>query len=107
MTKTKAYLKKSSKPGKKYTVQVGTPDGRVRTIHFGAAGMSDYTKHKDPERKQRYISRHKARENWSKSGVTTAGFWSRWLLWGEPTIQKSKNVIRTKFDVQFVSKPLK
>jgi len=31
----------------------------VKTTHFGAAGMSDYTKHKDPERKQRYLNRHR------------------------------------------------
>ncbi len=32
--------------------------GREKTINFGAKGMSDYTIHKDPERKQRYIERH-------------------------------------------------
>ena len=29
-----------------------------KRIHFGAANMSDYTIHKDDERKQRYIARH-------------------------------------------------
>ena len=28
-----------------------------KTVPFGAAGMSDYTIHKDPERKERYINR--------------------------------------------------
>ena len=28
-------------------------------VSFGAAGYSDYTKHKDKDRKQRYIDRHK------------------------------------------------
>ena len=32
---------------------------KVKTIHFGAAGMSDFTKHKDVARKQRYMNRHK------------------------------------------------
>ena len=31
----------------------------VRTTHFGARGMSDYTRHKDKTRKARYIKRHK------------------------------------------------
>ena len=30
-----------------------------KKIKFGAYGMSDYTLHKDEERKQRYMHRHK------------------------------------------------
>ena len=33
-----------------------------KTIHFGAAGMSDYTLHKDDRRKANYIARHQTRE---------------------------------------------
>ena len=39
---------KSKRPGKKY--QASFEDGH--TVHFGAAGMSDFTKNKDPERKK-------------------------------------------------------
>ena len=28
----------------------------MKTTHFGAAGMSDYTKHKDKARKERYLN---------------------------------------------------
>lgn len=91
------YLSKSTRPDKKYMVKVEN-----KTVHFGAEGMSDYTKHKDKERKQRYISRHKKRENWNKSGIKTAGFWSRWLLWGEPTIDTSIKKIENKFNVKIV-----
>ncbi len=73
-----------------------------KTIHFGAKGYSDYTIHKDPERKQRYIDRHKDNENWTKSGIDTAGFWSRWLLWGEPTLGQSIEKIEDKFGVKIV-----
>ena len=89
------YLAKSSRADKKYMVYV---DGKV--THFGATGYSDYTKHKDPERKQRYITSHQARENWTKSGIHTAGFWSRWLLWEEPTLQESIKAIDRKFGVK-------
>ena len=89
------YLAKSSRADKKYMVYV---DGKV--THFGATGYSDYSKHKDPERKQRYITRHQARENWTKSGIHTAGFWSRWLLWGEPTLQASIKAIERKFGIK-------
>ena len=48
-------------------------DGK-KTVHFGAAGMSDYTKHKDPERKERYIERHKKNEDWGKAGLIQPDF---------------------------------
>ena len=73
-----------------------------KTIHFGAKGYEDYTIHKDPERKQRYIDRHQSNEDWSKSGIDTAGFWSRWLLWGEPTLGQSIKKIENKFGVKIV-----
>ncbi len=52
---------------------------------FGQDGASDYTIHKDEARKQRYINRHKANENWTKSGIDTAGWWSFNYLWSYPT----------------------
>ena len=89
-------LQRSSKPGKKYMVTFVKESGRDKTIHFGAAGMSDYTKHKDAARKQRYIDRHKDNEDWSASGVESAGWWSRWLLWSEPSMTAAKAVVRRK-----------
>jgi hypothetical protein len=75
-----------------------------KTIHFGAAGMSDYTKHKDKDRMKRYSARHKrGGETWGKSGIKTAGFWSKWLLWNKPTIGGSKRDIASKFNVTFKS----
>jgi len=106
--KPRYILQKSTNAGKKWMVT--TPTGKK--VHFGSAGMSDYTKHKDPARKQRYISRHAGnkdgttsrRENWTKSGKNTPGFWSRWLLWGEPTLQGSINKIKQKFGIDIVRK---
>ena len=68
-----------------------------RKVSFGSAGMSDYTIHKDPERKNRYIQRHQNKENWAKSGLDTAGFWSRWYLWNLPTKEASYKYIQNKF----------
>jgi hypothetical protein len=75
-----------------------------RTIHFGEAGSSDFTKHKDDDRKRSYIARHKKRENWRKSGIQTAGFWSRWLLWNLTTLTQSKHDIESRFGVQIISR---
>lgn len=93
----KVKLQKSSKKDKKYQVTINN-----KTVHFGAAGYSDYTKHKDAQRKQRYINRHKKRENWNKSGVDTAGFWSRWILWNKPTIRDSKSNVQQRFGIKFI-----
>ena len=87
------YPYKSDKPTKKYYIITSNN----KKIYFGQANASDMTQHKDEERKQRYINRHKANENWSKSGIDTAGFWSRWLLWNKPSINESYQYIKNKY----------
>ena len=87
-------LSKSKRKDKKYMVEVDN-----KTIHFGAKGYSDYTIHKDPERKERYIKRHKKNEEWGKKGIKTAGFWSRWAIWNKPTLKASIKDIEKKFNV--------
>jgi hypothetical protein len=93
-------LKTSPKADKKYMVVVDD-----KTIHFGAKGYSDFTQHKTPERKKRYISRHAKNENWTKSGIKTAGFWSANLLWNKPTLSESIANIEKKFgvDIKYVT----
>ena len=72
----------SDKPEKKMYAELQKDSGRTKRVYFGASGMSDFTKNKDPERKQRYIARHQATEDWSNP--ETPGFWSRWVLWNYP-----------------------
>ena len=73
---------KSDKPGKKYYIV--TNDNKK--VYFGQASASDFTIHKDEQRRQRYINRHKnSNENWSKTGIDTAGWWSLKYLWSYPT----------------------
>ena len=81
---------KSRKPDKKYDAIIHREDGRTKTVSFGAAGMSDYTLHKDKDRKERYIARHKGmNEDWSSAGYDTAGFYSRWITWNLPSLRAS------------------
>ena len=89
----KYYPYKSDKPEKKYYIITNSD----KKVYFGAAGMSDFTKHKDEARKQRYIDRHKKNENWNNKD--TAGFWSRWLLWNKPTIKASYEDIKKRFKI--------
>jgi hypothetical protein len=89
----------SSDPDKKYDAKLETDQGREKTVRFGARGMSDFTKHRDEERKERYIARHAAREDWKLSGALSSGFWSRWLLWNKPTIAASRADIKRRFNL--------
>jgi hypothetical protein len=73
----------------KFKVSVPKASGLYSTIHFGRKGYSDYTKHKDKERMGRYLTRHRKRENWTRAGRYTAGFWSRWLLWSRPSFREA------------------
>ena len=57
------------------------------TVSFGAAGYSDFTIHKDETRKDNYIKRHQANEDWTN--IKTAGCFSRFILWNKPTIEAS------------------
>ena len=90
----KYYPYKSDKPNKKYYII--TNDGKK--VYFGASGYSDFTIHKDEARKLRYIKRHN-NENWTKSGIDSAGFWSRWILWHLPTISASYQDIKKRFNI--------
>lgn len=97
--KTLVYLTKSSKPYKKYMVRI-----KNKTIHFGASGYSDYTKHKSKNRMKLYETRHRSKENWNKTGIRTAGFWSKWLLWNKPTLKQSIEDIQQRFNIRIIRK---
>ena len=87
-------IKKSKKPDKKNDAVI---DGK-KSVSFGAAGMSDYTLHKDPERKERYINRHKGMgETWTQDGIKTPGVYARWVLWNKKTVKDSVADLNKKF----------
>ena len=98
---TTVLITKSSKTDKKYQAQINN-----KTIHFGAKGYEDYTTHHDIERKNRYIERHQDKEQWNKTGIATAGFYAKNILWNRPTIQQSINNLNNKYKtITFKYKP--
>lgn len=81
-------IKKSTKPEKKYmAIFENCENGREKITHFGSSGMSDFTKHGDTERKQRYLDRHRKNENWNDP--TSAGSLSRFVLWNKTSLRAS------------------
>lgn len=86
----------------KFKVEIYNGKYKIKTIKFGADGYSDFTFHKDTDRKKAYIARHEQNEDWSKNGILTAGFWARWLLWNKPTLEASMTDIEDQFKVRFI-----
>ena len=116
-------LTSSPKHDKKFRVTFDDGD----SVDFGAKGYSNYTKHGDAARMRSYVRRHggeipsklektmdtrriqtemltvdsSSTEDWSRSGIRTAGFWSRWLLWSKPTLEQAKRYITRRFGIRF------
>ena len=111
-----AVLVPSPKEDKKWRVIL--PDDR--TVDFGQRGAEDFTTHKDPHRMLNFLRRHGGissdeyvsskkmqpseilktyrkrmksdKEDWAD--YTTPGFWSRWLLWSEPSLQDAARRVK-------------
>ena len=90
-------ISRSTKKDKKLMAVFDFPDGRRKTTHFGGKGYSDYTIHKDKERKKRYDTRHARREDWED--FTTAGALSKWILWNKPSLIDSFNHYKAMFSL--------
>lgn len=81
-------IKPSHKAEKKWDATFIYADGHQKVVPFGAKGMSDYTKHRDPTRKQRYLKRHSGMgESWQKPD--TPGALAKWVLWNKPSLRAS------------------
>lgn len=84
-------IKPSHLTNKKYDAVI---DGK-KTIPFGQKGASDMTQHKNEDRKNLYINRHKKNENWND--IHTAGFWAKNILWNQKTITESIRDTNNRF----------
>jgi len=91
-------LRRSHNPAKKWDAIFELPNGKTKTVPFGARGMSDYTKHKDKTRRARYLKRHSGMgEHWRRPD--TPGALSRWVLWNKPSLKASLSDFKRKFGV--------
>lgn len=68
---------------------------KIKSVSFGAVGYEDFTTHGDLQRKQNYIQRHSAREDFNDP--MTAGALSKWILWNKTTLSASYKDFRNKF----------
>ena len=72
-------------------------NGHKKIIHFGAAGMSDFTKHRDNVRKNRYIFRH--HKDLGTGDPTRAGYLSTFILWNKPSLQASISDYKRRLNI--------
>lgn len=77
-------VRRSSRANKKWAAEFN--DGTV--THFGAPGYSDYTKHRDLDRRENYIQRHK--RDLRTRNPKKPGFLSMYILWNKPSIEGSR-----------------
>ena len=90
-------LRRSHNPEKKWDA-VFEKDGKEKVVAFGAKGYSDFTKHKNTTRKERYIKRHSGMgEHWDKPD--SPGALSRWILWNKPSLKGSLRDFRKRFNI--------
>jgi hypothetical protein len=88
-------IKKSPKAEKKLRASF-CKQGKIKNVDFGAKGYSDFTIHKDIERRNRYKKRHSARENFNSP--LTRGALSYHILWGKSTsLKKNIRSFKKKF----------
>ena len=90
-------IDKSDKKDKKLVAKFQFRDGKRKPTDFGAKGYSDFTIHKNPNRKAKYLVRHNS-EDWED--FTTAGALSRWILWNEPDLNLSFNNYLARFSLE-------
>ena len=85
----------STRKGKRFMVKYD--NGKI--VHFGMAGGKTYIDEGDKAKREAYLKRHRARENWDDP--YSAGSLSRWLLWGDSTdLETNHRLFMRKFKVK-------
>ena len=73
-------------------------DADKKKVHFGSAGMDDYTITKDKAQRDRYRARHK--KDLDTKDPTRAGYLSWYLLWGDSTsLQENIKDYKKRFNL--------
>ena len=97
----RVFLFKSPRKKKKYrAVFFDDDDNKLTFTDFGEKGMSDFTIHKDEDRKQRYLNRFSKLINKHKNDYTAPITLSTMVLWNKPTLKASWLDYKKHFNLQ-------
>ena len=94
----KLQISESDNPKKKYKATFTKPDGKTKTIQFGASGYQDYLQSHDKNQRDRYRKRH---EKDLKGDPMRAGYLSYYILWGN-SVNMQSNIRSFKNKYNFV-----
>jgi Family of unknown function (DUF5754) len=90
-------IKQSTRRNKKLMITFSNPK---TTIHFGSKNSKTFLDHNDKKKRENYILRHKANENWNDP--LTAGTLSFYLLWGSsPDLYTNLNTYLKHFNIKY------
>jgi len=90
-------IRKSHRREKKWDA-VFDKNGKEKVVSFGQKGYSDFTKHKNVTRRQRYLKRHSGMgESWNKPD--TPGALAKWILWNKPSFKASVSDFKKRFNL--------
>ena len=88
-------LKKSERKGKRFVIIMPDKDHKH---HFGSDVGKTFIDGRTEKEKQNWEARHKKNKNWDNkhSGI----FFSRYLLWSEPTLKEAIKKLEKLLDVK-------
>jgi hypothetical protein len=95
-------IKLSDRVDKRYMAVFYDKDNKVKTTHFGYKDKdgfgSTYIDHKNDDKKDAYIARHKVNEDFND--YMSAGSLSRYILWNKKTLRESISDYKRRFSLQ-------
>lgn len=97
------------RPSSWYQKKWSITDPDKKTINFGQRGAMDFTMENMPLetreiQKKKYMVRHKKNENWTDIDNATGAFWSKNLLWNQPSLQESIKDVEKKYGIKIILK---
>lgn len=101
-------IQDSNRQNKRFEAILLNKDGDIiKRVHFGLfpyRGQGTFPDHKNRDLQKAYIARHLKNENWDASGINTAGFWSKWLLWSRDNFNDAIKHMETRFKIKIITR---
>jgi hypothetical protein len=95
-------IKLSDRVDKRYMSVFYDTKKKIKTTHFGYKDKdgfgSTYIDHKNDDKKDAYIARHKVNEDFND--YMSAGSLSRYILWNKKTLRESISDYKRRFSLQ-------
>jgi len=96
-------LEKSNRKGKRFKASMKGFDGmKSHSHHFASDVGKTFIDHKDEKKKKAWEARH--RKDKGYNNIHSGIFFSRKLLWTEPTLEKSIKKLEKELNAKIINK---